>query len=247
MIKRIRPNNHPMVFRPSPVLKGESAEEFEGLHDALNEELKPRGPLERYLVADMAEKVWEIRRYRRVKTNLINSARRPGVKKLLEFLIECSRELDYAQRETEIYRLTEQWFSDESDKNEVLEIFERFGLDQSAIEAAAVRFAARDLEKLDRLMASQEARLSRALRLLADLRGGFSDSSFAPGSTVSSTVKLLRWKMLRRSPRWRHNPWPPTDKLPPIVATRVAAPDHVRARVEKDRVGIRFATVLPLA
>ena len=151
----------------------ESAEEFERFHDAFKDELKPRGIVEVHLVADMAEKAWEIRRYRRVKTNLINSARRPGVKKLLESLIERSRELDYTQRETEIYRLTEQWFSDESDKNEVLEIFERFGLDEFAVEAAAMRTAARDLEKLDRLMASQEARLSKALRLLADLRGGF--------------------------------------------------------------------------
>ena len=151
MIKRVRPTNHPTAFSPSPVLKGESAEAFEGLHDALNEELKPRGILEALLVADMAEKAWEIRRYRRVKTNLINSARRPGVKKLLESVVEYSSEQVYSRWQNEIYRLTEQWFSDESDKNEVLEIFERFGLDESAVEAAAMRIAAPDLEKLDRL------------------------------------------------------------------------------------------------
>ena len=169
MIKRVRPS----TYLTSPVLKGESAEEFERFHDAFIEELKPRGIVEAQLVADIAEKAWEIRRYQRVKTNLINSARRPGVKELLESLIECSRELDYRHRENEIYRLTEQWFGDESDKNEVLQIFERFGLDESAVEAAAMRSAAPDLETLDRLMASQEARLSRALRLLADVRGGF--------------------------------------------------------------------------
>jgi len=169
MIKRVRPS----TYLTSPVLKGESAEEFERFHDAFIEELKPRGIVEAQLVADIAEKAWEIRRYQRVKTNLINSARRPGVKELLESLIECSRELDYRHRENEIYRLTEQWFGDESDKNEVLQIFERFGLDESAVEATAMRSAAPDLETLDRLMASQEARLSRALRLLADVRGGF--------------------------------------------------------------------------
>src|SRR5215469_2305446 len=119
MIKRVRPS----TYLTSPVLKGESAEEFERFHDAFIEELKPRGIVEAQLVADIAEKAWEIRRYQRVKTNLINSARRPGVKELLESLIECSRELDYRHRENEIYRLTEQWFGDESDKNEVLQIF----------------------------------------------------------------------------------------------------------------------------
>ena len=116
MIKRVRPTNHPMAFSPSPVLKGESAEAFEGLHDALNEELKPRGIVEALLVAAMAEKAWEIRRYPRVKTNLINSARRPGLKRLLEFVVECSSEQAHFHWQNEIYRLTEQWFSDESDK-----------------------------------------------------------------------------------------------------------------------------------
>jgi hypothetical protein len=173
MIKRVRPSSHCSIFDPSPVLITESAEEFKRLHDAVKDELKPRGTLERYYVAEIAEKVWEIRRLRRVKTNLINAARRQGVKELLESLIECWRELDYVQRGSEIYRLTEQWFGGERDKREVLEILERFGLDEFAIEAATVLSVARDLEQIDRLLASLESRLSKALRSLGEWRGGF--------------------------------------------------------------------------
>ena len=170
MVQRVRPRSR--VFNPSPVLKGESAEEFERFSDAFNDELKPRGPLERYLVADMAEKVWEIRRLHRVKTSLINSALRPGLEKLLEWLFAYTGG-DHSKWKGALNQLADKWFGDEREKKEVLEILEQFKLDEFAIEAAAVRFLAPDLEKLDRLMASQEARLSRALRLLADLRGGF--------------------------------------------------------------------------
>jgi hypothetical protein len=155
------------------VLITESAEEFERFHDVLRDELKPRGLLERLYVADIAEKAWEIRRLQRVKTNLINSRLRAGVKELLEALIERTDELDYAQRNAWIYQLTEQWFGDARDKKEVLEVLERYRLDEFAIEATAVRSIASDIETLDRLMTSQETRLSRSVRWLADLRGGF--------------------------------------------------------------------------
>jgi hypothetical protein len=68
--------------------------------------------------------------------------------------------------------LADQWLGNERGRKEVLETLKGFKLDEYSIEAAAMRFAAPGLEKLDRLMASQEMRLSKALRLLADLRGG---------------------------------------------------------------------------
>jgi hypothetical protein len=54
-----------------------------------------------------------------------------------------------------------------------LKLLERFGLDEFAIEAATMLSVARDLEKIDRLLASLESRMSKALRSLAELRGGF--------------------------------------------------------------------------
>ena len=172
MIEPVRLSSPCSLFDPSPVLITESAEEFERFHDALRHELKPRGLLERLYVADIVEKAWEIRRLQRVKTNLINSHLRAGVKKLLESLIERTDELNYAQRNAWIYQLTEQWFGDAKDKKEVLEVLEQFGLDEFAIEATAVCSIASDIETLDRLMASQEARLSKSVRWLGDLRGG---------------------------------------------------------------------------
>ena len=172
MIKRVRLRPRSSVCELSPVLITESAEEFERSNDALHDELKPRGPLERYLVGDIAGKAWEVHRLRRVKTSLINSALRPGLGKLLEWLMP-SGGMDYFQWQRELNRLAEQWFGDERGKKEVLEILEQFKLDECAIEAAAVQFLASDLEKIDRLMASLEWRLNKALRSLAELRGGF--------------------------------------------------------------------------
>ena len=47
-----------------------------------------------------------------------------------------------------------------------------FGLDEHSIEAEAMRIRAADLEKFDRLLASREWRLDKALRNFAEFRGG---------------------------------------------------------------------------
>jgi hypothetical protein len=41
---------------------------------ALKDDLKVTGTIDHLLITDIAELAWEIRRYRRVKTSLINSA-----------------------------------------------------------------------------------------------------------------------------------------------------------------------------
>jgi hypothetical protein len=79
-----KPSNHiPAVLMPSPVLITESAEEFNRFCDALKDDLKVPGTIDHLLITDIAELAREIRRYRRVKTSLINSAILPALKNLL--------------------------------------------------------------------------------------------------------------------------------------------------------------------
>jgi len=52
-----------------------------------------------------------------------------------------------------------------------LEALAHFGLDKHAIEAEAMRIRAAELEQFDRLLASIEWRLDKALRSFAEWRG----------------------------------------------------------------------------
>jgi hypothetical protein len=65
----------------------------------------------------------------------------------------------------------QKWFTDRKSRKEVLELLHHFYLDESAIEAEAIRLAAPDLEVLDKLLASLEARRDKALRHIAEYRG----------------------------------------------------------------------------
>jgi hypothetical protein len=168
-----RPRPRPTALSRSSVLITESAEEFDRFHDDFSNELKPRGPVERPLVDGMAGNVWEIRRLNRAKTGVINANVRSGLERLLRSLMpQTESEMDLVQWLREIHRLAGQWFGDERDKKEFLEILEKFKLEESAIEAAAVESAAPHLERIDRLIASLKRQLREALYLLAELRGG---------------------------------------------------------------------------
>jgi hypothetical protein len=158
-------------MKPSPVLLTESADEFSRHHDTLKDQLKPRGSLEEFFVEEIVALIWEIRRYRRNKTAVINSAFREALQKLLE---QVCREPGQSvfDIEKDVKELSHQWFGgDQSAKQLVSEKLGYFGLDEHAIEAEAMTIVARDLEKFDQLLARLEWRLDKAMRSLAELRG----------------------------------------------------------------------------
>jgi hypothetical protein len=153
-------------LQATPLLPTEVVEQFESIRDALRREINPRGIVDQIYVIDVAYLTWEILRLRRCKAGIINSALRPALEELLKRLFEVpigsktstddARELSYG------------WFSDPVVKQEVLEILTRFQLDESAIEAEAIRLRSADLDLLDRLQASLESRRNKALRFISD-------------------------------------------------------------------------------
>src|SRR5436189_6300643 len=118
------------------LLLSESADEFNSLAAALAEEIKPRGIIEQMHVAETTKLVWETLRLHRCKAAMINTAFHPGVANLLQRLwnepgeptpYEESQELAFA------------WSTDPKAKEKVAEILCRFQLDETAIEAEAIK------------------------------------------------------------------------------------------------------------
>jgi hypothetical protein len=66
-----------------------------------------------------------------------------------------------------------EWFADPQARWQVVEILNQFHLDETAIEAEAIRAVAEDLELLERMLLSLKVRRNRALRRIADYREVF--------------------------------------------------------------------------
>ena len=152
-----------------PLLITEAADEFDALRDAFEQEIKPRGIIEQMYVHDICAIIWEILRLRRCKVIIINSAFRSALQNLLKQLSRLPGQYEY-QVEGEAEALAHSWFTDQEAKKQVSEILSRFDLDESAIEAEAIRRSSADLELLDRMLSSLETRRNKALGCVAEYR-----------------------------------------------------------------------------
>jgi hypothetical protein len=160
----------PAVLRGPPLLITESKAEFDRIREALNEEIKPRGILEQTYVEDVAYLSWEVSRLRRSKAGIVNLAFRAALNDLITQLLQKPGEFLLGYQAEALAR---DWFSDPNVKKQIRDLLREFDLDESAIEAEAIRRSADDLERIDRLMASAEARRDKALVCVAQYRGDF--------------------------------------------------------------------------
>ena len=155
----------------APLLMTESADAFDCIRDAFNEEIKPQGIIEQIYAADIAYLTWEIIRLRRCKAVIINAAFRVALVDLLKQLLREPGQQSY-KVENEADDLAYGWFADKDVKKQISELLSQFQLDESSIEARAIMQSSEEVEQLDRLLASLESRRSKALRSITEYRGG---------------------------------------------------------------------------
>jgi len=173
-----------------PLLITESADEFDALRDAFEREIKPRGIIEQMYVHDISAIVWEILRLRRCKVIIINSAFRSALENLLVQLRQPGQQ-DFQARDP-ARELAHAWFTDKEAKNQVSELLSRFDLDESAIEAEAIRKSSSDLELLDGMLASLETRRNKALGCVAEYRASLAHQLRESADGIMDRKGVLR-------------------------------------------------------
>ncbi len=152
----------------SPLLITESADDFDRLRKAVYHEIKPRGIVLRMYAEDYVHLSWEMNRLRRSKAGIVNLAFRGALRKILWQLSDHGSKIH-----NDSGKLSYDYFSDQDAKKRVLEFLQEFQLDESAIEAEAIRMSGDDLERFERVLASLEGRRNKVLRCIADYRGDF--------------------------------------------------------------------------
>jgi len=168
----MRRRNELAVLPKLPLLITESADEFDALRDAFEQEIKPRGIIEQMYVHDFCSIVWEILRLRRGRADVVNAAFRDA---LVHVLTECLTKPGKLQLDLDdqVQTLALAWFKNEQGKKRVAKTLNESGFDEYAIEGEAIRRSSSALELLNRMLASLEARRDKALRCIGDYRDGW--------------------------------------------------------------------------
>lgn len=182
-----------------PMLIGESADEFEALRNRLEREIRPNGFIEEIYIADISCILWDILRLRRCKAVIINIAFRSALKELLKQLLrEPNHYADAADEFAEEFAadkaesLSLAWFTEQDAKEEVSELLAAFQLDESSIEAEAVRRSSVDLERIDRMLTSLEARRNKALRGIGEYRASLARQLRETADRMIAGTDVLR-------------------------------------------------------
>jgi hypothetical protein len=146
------------------VLPTESAEHFESEHLAFENAIKPRDKIEQMYVEDISFYNWKTLQRRRSGSAILKEA---SIDALYDLLTRQLGTMDRSNAQL----LVERWAKgDANAKSEVVEILERFGLDETAIEAEAFSRCSDQLAALEKSEASHASRRDKTLPNLAFYR-----------------------------------------------------------------------------
>jgi hypothetical protein len=144
----------PGAIAPAPLLPGENEAEYAELTAKFLAAVKPRDFIEEILARDAIDLTWEILRQRRMKAGLLRMASGEAVRRVTEKLAGRSP-----------YNPAVQWMSgDRATRIQFENLLTKAGLSMEDVMAEALSINIDVTERIDRMLASNEARRNNALR-----------------------------------------------------------------------------------
>jgi hypothetical protein len=145
---------------PAALLPGENKADYLTVAERIVSASRPRDAIEDLLIRDVIDLSWEVLRLRRVKSSILKASMADGIKKVLNDLGE-GRGQHYGYTEA----LGQSWAAgDKSARREVARVLKAAELGTDEVTAKTLERRLDSFERLDRMMASAEARRNNALR-----------------------------------------------------------------------------------
>jgi hypothetical protein len=149
----------PGDIAPAPLLPGEDEAGYARLSARFLATVKPRDFIEELLVRDAIDLTWEILRLRRLKAGLLRAAGGEGVRSIAGKLGLKAGPM------TSLYDFSDRWMSGDTATRRVFEkLLKTAGLTTEDVMAEALSSKIDTFERIDRMLASSEARRNNALR-----------------------------------------------------------------------------------
>jgi hypothetical protein len=166
---RTTPRLRPEIWGPPPLLKGEDSAAFNKFLAKVIATVKPVDFLEEILVRDVVDIDWEIVRLRRLKSDLVNQAFRDKIKEALGRLQTNGNsnddETDDENDEIDIDALASGWaVGDRAATRKVEEILKAGNVTFQDLLTRASLYRLGEIERIDRLIMTSEARRNATLR-----------------------------------------------------------------------------------
>ena len=155
---------------PFNILRTESKADLAKLRADVQRGIVPTDFIERGFVEDIEYHTWDMRRYQRVVTGILNNALRKALAQILNEILLPPATAMAIKCWMSAQRLSHGWLLDPESKRQVASLLKEAGLDESAIEAKAYTLVSDDLEKANRMLKSAREGRDKALRSIAKYR-----------------------------------------------------------------------------
>ena len=158
-----------IAIAPAPLLPGEEEADYVEVAVRFVGAATPRDAIEEFLIRDAIDLTWEILRLRRTKAGILKASMNTGVEEVLKAL---SPNPTMMFRELE--KLSSRWMAgDKSARKEVEAALHKAQLSVADVTAKTLESKLDSFERLDRMLASAEARRNNALREIDRHRSAF--------------------------------------------------------------------------
>ena len=155
-------SSEPDFFGPPPLIAGEDPAAYAALRDRVAGVVRPQDILEDIWLRDVVDLTWEVFRLRRLKAHLLQAAAHEGVKTVLSPLVADQA---YYEKGSAARELSERWARREEEAvEEVNACLAEAGLTMDAVMAQTFAAKLDEIERVDRMIASAEARRNLVLR-----------------------------------------------------------------------------------
>jgi hypothetical protein len=152
------------LFGPPQLLAGEDPDQYMRLFSGIFTTVQPKDIFERSSVRHMSDLLWEMRRYRRIITQLIDLSDQQGLEQVLGRLLKGENFIAAPLRAKEFARRYA--LRDAAAIGEVDGLLASAGLSLDAVKAEAAALRTGEIERLNRLVMTAAARVNSTLREL---------------------------------------------------------------------------------
>jgi hypothetical protein len=143
---------------PAPLLLGEAEADYLGVAARIVAVAQPKDAIEEFLTRDVVDLTWEILRLRRSKGGLLRAAASKGVHRILSTI-------GYGPDISSVDDFAAKWASGNAgSRRQFEEMLKKAGFTMGEVVAEAFAEVIDPFERIDRLVASAEARRNNALR-----------------------------------------------------------------------------------
>ncbi|GEO15780.1 hypothetical protein [Microvirga aerophila] len=159
---RVFPKDLGSLFAKRPIILGETTEAYDELLSKATAAVDPTDILEAIWVKDIVDLIWESQRLRRLKAGLLLTARKTALERIIQVTDDPVSSI--MRDRSELQTLGSRWLEGEVDAHaEVAAILKQRGLNLDSVMAQALSDKLIEIERIDRMIASADARRNKAL------------------------------------------------------------------------------------